>query len=347
MWTPVNIDPRTTNIDDVLHIRGLSDIVAPHVDPTTYCNLNVCVNGLRKKIPNGYQRYILGFWFEIFDEIVFLETYNQNPTAEFLILTDQQANDLGNLDRVKIVNLFHWKWFLERSGTKSNTYKYKISSLSNRVNEFRAYITMKLLDRADVLVTWNATYMKDIDIDYVFCSSGRPKKDALLENIQRLKMPINQEDFVNDPQNSLYNFAHPAYSETLVNSINETKDLSWHADLGILPGPYMSEKTWKPLLNGNALLFTGQFNTCKTLTELGFQFDYPWSNNYDDLPGDLDRLELIFDTIDEILGMDYSEIENGIRNSVNHNCAYLNSAEIRYVIDQRNEHGLEQLRKIL
>lgn len=347
MWTPVNIDPRERNIDSELHINGLTDLVVSQSHAKTYCNLNICINGLGKQIPNGYERYILGFWLEIFDEHVFLKAYNENPTAEFIILTDLQANDLANLDRCKVVNLFHWKWFLKSTGKKTPGCKYKLSSLSNRVNEFRAFVTLKLLDQPDVLVTWNAKYRKGIDIDYIFSSAGRPKRDALLKNSEVLKSPINQESFAHDPEISQTEFVHPAYSESLVNSINETKDNSWHADIGLLPGPYLTEKTWKPLLNGNALLFTGQFNICKTLSSIGFQFDYPWSNSYDTLPGDLDRLEAIFDTIDKILGMDFGAIENGIRDSVLYNQNYAVSNRLAQTIDELNERGREQLKRIL
>ena len=347
MWTPVNIDPRKRNIDSYLGISGLSDLILSKIDDKTYCNLNVCVTSLGKTIPDGYNLYILGFWFDIFDENVFLQVYKNNPTAQFILLTDLSPNGLTNFDRCKFVNLFHWKWFLSKFHNSPKNYKYKISSLSNRVNEYRAFITLKLLAQSDVFVTWNAKYLKDINVDYIFSPAGRVKRDELLQNIDLLKFPINQETFFNDPQISSEILLHPAYSESLVNSINETKEISWHADIGILPGPYLSEKTWKPLLSGNALLFTGQFNTGQTLSKLGFAFDYPWSNAYDNQPGDLDRLDLLFDTIDKILGMDFKSIENGIKDSVLYNQNFISSKKIIQIIDERNECGLEQLKTIL
>ena len=98
MWTPVNIDPRKKNIDSYLGISGLSDLILSKIDDNTYCNLNVCVNGLSKTIPDGYDLYILGFWFEIFDENVFLQVYKNNPTAQFILLTDLSPNGLTNFD---------------------------------------------------------------------------------------------------------------------------------------------------------------------------------------------------------------------------------------------------------
>jgi hypothetical protein len=353
MWTSVNIDPRNTdaNIDKLLGINGLSDTLKSKISSDVYCNLNICVNSLGKKIPDGHSLYILGFWFEIFDENIFIECYNNNPTAEFIILTDLQANDLSKLNRCKVINLYHWKWFIKQGIKQPNynqkQFKYKLSSLSNRVNEYRAFITLKLMDQKDVFVTWNAKYIQNMDIGYIFSSTGRSKRDALLKNIDQLQNPINQEKFTHPIGSIADDWSYSAYSETLVNSINETKEVSYHADIGILPGPYLSEKTWKPLLYGNGLLFTGQFNTCKTLSELGFVFDYPWSNAYDDLPGDLDRLEIIFDIVDRILGMSHSSIESGIKDSVEYNQHFFNSEKIIQTIDQRNDHGLEQLTKYL
>ena len=349
MWTPTNVNPKNYNIDDVLGIPGLTSLLLTRISPNTYCNLNICINGLGKTIPNGYNRYILGFWFEVFDEDTFMQVYNNNPQAEFIILTDLAANDLSKFSRCSVVNLYHWKWFLmQYRETVMLPRKYKISSLSNRVTEFRAFVTLKLLNCADALVTWNAHFIDGVNVDYIFSPTGRQKRDSFLKNIEQLRYAINAEQFKNDPEQAIKSSAaHPAYSESLVNSINETKDISWSPDIGILPGPYMTEKTWKPLMNGNALLFTGQFNTCKTLTDLGFVFDYPWSNTYDDLPGDLDRLELIFDTIDQILGMTHLSIERGIKHSVDYNQNYIRSKELVQIIDQCNESGLAQLKTIL
>ena len=346
MWTPVNVDPRQQNIDKTLGIAGLTPMLTAKLDNSTYCNLNICISNLQRSIPNGFDRYILGFWFEVFDEHVFLDVYRNNPSAEFVILTDLNANDLAKFERVKVINLYHWRWFIKPAVDNHEERKYKISSLSNRVTEYRAFVTSKLLGLDDVLVTWNAQFLNDHNVDYIFAAAGQPKRDALIEKINQLRQPIQAETFVNDPGQTL-TASHPAYTQSLVNSINETKDVCWHAEFGTLPGPYLTEKTWKPLINGNALLFTGQFNTCATLQNLGFEFDYPWSNDYDSVPGDLERLELVLDTIDHILGMSFDHIQQGIQHSTRHNQNLINSGTVRKTVDRLNQAGLEQLAQYL
>lgn len=350
-WTSINIDPCKKNIDSELHIPDLGAVLLKKISTDTYCNLNVCVNSLGMKIPDGYSRYILGFWFEVFDENVFLNLYKSNPQAEFIILTDLHGNDLKNLDRCQVVRLLHWKWFLKQGfrANSSCTKKYKISSLSNKVNQYRFFITAKLLQSKLTYVTWHANYDPSLNFDYMLkLVGGTPNKDGLLVHADKLKFPINQETFQNDPGLSLSTSnTHPAYAESLINSINETKDVSWHPEFGILPGPYLTEKTWKPLIFGNALLFAGQVGIKTALEDAGFKFDYPWDNAYSNMPGDLDRLETLLNTIDQILTMSVDDIEVGISESIKYNQDLILSKKIDKYVDQINLAGLSQLEKII
>ena len=139
----------------------------------------------------------------------------------------------------------------------------------------------------------------------------------------------------------------PAYNCALVNCINETKDVSWVEGFGDSPGPYLTEKTWKPLYSGAAIVFTGQLNTKRVLEEAGFKFDYPWCNKYADIPGDLERLEKIIELLDDISQMSFDEILNGIKASCEHNKNHLTSNNLKNYIDNVNTIGLQKLEKIL
>lgn len=348
-WTPTNIDPRVKNIDNILGINGLSNLILQKVPNDTFCNFNVNSSLSGCIAPDGFSCYVLGFWFEVFDENVFLTLYNNNPSAEFIILSDMFPNEISLLKRCSWVRLVHWKWFIRSPISENSTQlkKYKISSLSNRVNEFKFFITAKLLDLPDVYLTWNANYLKNVSYDYIFSKAGCAARDELLIHIDRLKNTVNCEKFINDPEISLgLAKFHPAYTQSLVNFTNETKDVSWHADIGILPGPYITEKTWKPLLAGNALLFSGQYNTKHTLELAGFNFDYPWPDNYSLLSGDLDRLSELLSLVDDILEMSFEKIQKNIKESVDYNQNLIKTGQIAYYIDQINQAGIDLLTDI-
>lgn len=349
MWTPVNVDISSQNIDSILGINGLCKLVTQKISKDTFCKFNIhCAS--EPIGPNGFDRYILGFWFEVLDENVFIEFYKNNPQAEFVILSDMLPNDLVQLPRCKHVRLMHWKWFMSQHDPKSQgqSKKYKIGSLSNRVNQYKFFVTAKLLDKSDVCFTWNALYYPNISYEYIFSPTGWPNRDRLLAHTETLRHPINQENFNNDPGQSFsQDSVHPAYAESLVNLINETKDNSWHTDLGVLPGPYITEKTWKPLILGNALLFSGQHNIKKVLQEVGFQFEYPWIDAYSHLPGDLERLDRLLDTIDTVLSMTLHEIEAHTRESILHNQNHIRSGQVHRLIDEKNKQALDQLAGIL
>ena len=351
-WTPVNICPKQTNLDNILGFE-LTDILASVAVKDTYVMLNICFNTLRRtnqSIPHGYNRYILGFWFEVFEEKSFLDLYQSNLAAEFVILTDLDLSSFAHLERCRVINLFHYKWFLDNfimADIDWANRRYKISSLSNRITEFRYFITAKLLDQADVYFTWNRLDI-GADIQYILEPAGWSLRDTLLaETSSRLQEKINGEIIEKSPLDSLRATHHPAYSQSLVNCINETKDVSWIPGYGTAARPYLTEKTWKPLFNGNALIFSGQVGIKNRLEMMGFNFDYPWSNDYAEIEGDLERLEKILELINIISDLSRDELQNGIRRSVEHNRKIIQDGTVQRWIDERNSASLTHLEKIL
>ena len=352
-WSPTNLNQHTDKVDSILHIKGLAKLLQDLVPDDAYCNLNLCVNGLRqqgKHKLSGYNLYVLGIWFEVFDDDWFYQIYIDNPQANFLILTDLDARDLQLLPRVTVINLLQWKYWYNNYTVPDVDWTnktYKISSLSNRITQYRYYVTAALLRRTDVFFTWNYNQVPGNHHAHIYGTTGWPRRDQLLAQCaNKLNQPINAEIFVNDPAVSLnLSSAHPAYANSLVNSINENKDVTWTANLGFGPGPYMTEKTWKPLMSGCALLFSGAYGTKHRLEQIGFAFDYPWSNDYDQITGDLERLEQILNTIDTILDMSHQHIITHIQSSIEHNQNILINGQVSKYIDQVNQQGFDLLTK--
>jgi hypothetical protein len=67
------------------------------------------------------------------------------------------------------------------------------------------------------------------------------------------------------------------------------------------PGPFLTEKTWKTLISGCALLNSGQPGTMKFLREAyNLPLDYSYDTSYDLETRDFDRLSGLVETIQNI-----------------------------------------------
>jgi hypothetical protein len=352
-WSPINVNLQCETIDKVLGFPIAKCLDTNKNIKHSFVLLNVWFHGLHSKnqtIPDGFDRYILGFWFEVFEERDFQALYQRNPNAEFIILTDLNADAFSHHTRCRVINFYHYRWFIENIEIPPidwTTKSYKLSSLSNRINEFRYFVTAKLLDAQQVYFTWNR-HDVGANIDYILQPAGSTKRDSLLATHKhRLEQKINVEVFDNNPLANTKMSQHPAYRNSFINCMNESKDVSWTPEFGFCPAPYLTEKTWKPIFFGNAVIFTGQSGTKKHLEKIGFSFEYPWSNAYDDVTGDLTRLEMILDTIDHVLSLDSSQILMSIRDSVEHNQNFVKAGRFQSWIDEQNAHALAKLEEYL
>ena len=107
-------------------------------------------------------------------------------------------------------------------------------------------------------------------------------------------------------------------------------------------GPYFSEKTWKPLLGGSAVLPLGMSGTYDHLAKFGFAIDYPWSKEFDlDCFGSNDRLVKLLDVLDYVI--ENHAIISGQVNDMNRfNYDYIRSDKFVSTIKQLNHEYLEQ-----
>lgn len=340
--------PKQTQWNDE-HTPGLCRALDTWNPNTTYILLNISFyQRPRIPIPSGKQTYIFSFYIDPFDTRWFTEIYQCNPDSEFIVLASGNPGDLANMPRVKFVPIYFDRVWI--SANKSHGQQpmipvqkrdLYIGAMSARVNEYKYYITAKLLEyQTQCLIRWNLSFKLNPIDNFIFEQTGRPQRDRLLAQYQEvLKHPINMEKFDNSPlSNSLT--THPAYTQCLINSINESRCIGWEPDFGDLPGPFITEKTYKAISSGTAVLFVGQHGMIPYLRNFGFDFSYPWSNYYDSVPGDLDRLELLLDQIDCIMHMPLSHIQEGIHSSVENNYKLFWSGAVEDYINSANSQTL-------
>ena len=321
----------------------------------TYCLMNIASQKPTcPPVPNGRELYILSWFFEPFNDLWFLNLYNCNPQAQFIVITDAQPNGFTDLERVKVFQIIHHATWFKAIHIKNNKptqvnlakRKYKLSSLSSRLNEFKFYITAKLYSKQSpyAFYTWNRGFDIRTQDGFVFDPHGLYHADKLLEYTEFLKHNvINEENFDNNPLSGSC-FNHPAYFDTIINSVNETQSLSQTPEFGKLPTPYITEKTWKPLFGGNAILFSGQAGLKKQLESWGFVFDYVWAQDYDGAFNDNQRLEVILSQINWILETSVEDLARMAQSSVDHNLDLAWSGRLEQQFRTHNQNTMEELK---
>lgn len=310
------------------------------------------------EVPDGKDLYIFSWFFETFVDQWFLSIYNRNPQAEFVIITDLCPNGLHDLPRVSTFKVYHHSTWMraikqvnDGPAIKSlKDRKYKISALSSRLSEFKFYITAKLLDKQDAatLYSWNRGFeVRDKD-SFIFELSNYQNADRILKKHREIlkNQTINADDWLNNPLNNC-RFDHAAYQDSLINCINETQNISKTPEFGTLPVPYLTEKTWKPLFAGNALLLSGQASIKKTLEGFGFRLDYPWAQNCDDDFYDMQRCETLLNHIDWILSLDSETLVSLCHDSVQHNIELAWSGKVECFFDEYNQESIQLLKEHL
>lgn len=212
--------------------------------------------------------------------------------------------------------------------------QYKLSSLTFRVTQYKKFITAYLLKNFpthDMILTYhNQTFQS---ADHHGYPPGIDYLDQL--DIESLtKTLINFDDGYNvDINHPVANsvWTNPAYQQALVNCTNESFHYSQtvYEDCAMSwPGPYLTEKTIKPLIAGRPFLAVGQQHTYQRLNELGFRTDFGFDISYDQDPGDLTRIGKIFNTVDDIQRQSIDQLFDASIDAVTHNVNLIRSGEL-------------------
>jgi hypothetical protein len=230
---------------------------------------------------------------------------------------------------------------------------HKISSLCHRQTQFKTYVTSLLLQLQashHSMISWHDT--RDYTVDHhVWTGTGRQRLDHLAQYMQNHE-PVMVDDWYdlsyNYPmQNSDWN--HPAYVRCAFNCTNESFHYSFTCRAGhemIFPGPYLTEKTWKPLLAGTGLFVVGQYQTYRYLRDVGFEFTYPIDLGYDEVPGDLDRIEQCLGTLEKLLEFSEDDLVSMTRSSADHNREHILSGALSGQCEIINNRSMKKLAQL-
>jgi hypothetical protein len=254
------------------------------------------------------------------------ELAQRYPNVPILWLADLDPYDYPLPTNVTFVPYRHWYIRLEMfqecfQGTvtrvKDKAHKYKFSSLSYFRRPNRAVVTAALYTHArnSSLFTWRYLDNDQTGRQEEFIETFRKHKF-----FQDLDWGFFDQDWFIDQDNiskklqadgvnfrvrdAMLDIRTPGFEQALINISNETDTFGW-MDNGTerynRPGPFLTEKTWKTLISGCALLNSGQPGTVKFLREAyNLPLDYSYNTSYDLEIKDFDRLAGLVETIQSI-----------------------------------------------
>jgi hypothetical protein len=297
-----------------------------------------------------YKKIIISYHTEYFEHEILWNFFNQNQDVEFLFLCDQTDDNIWP-NNVTAVPWITWGYQLDIAiqhfgiATNSSQPSKKISSLSSRHEFHKAAITAFLVEKFtndELILSWHDNVVRDLYYktdDYFIPPTIKKYLNGKFNNLQ----PIKLDFFENNPINNV-NWHHPAYLDAAVNFTNESifnSEAIINNQIVNLPTPYLTEKTWKPLLSGCAFIPVGQVNTLQSLTEVGFIFDYNMNLSFDQCITDFDRIIKIYELAELLLTLSPLEIYKKTCHSNNYNLEHIRSGNLKTICNRKNTQTLE------
>jgi len=307
-------------------------------------------------LPTGYDYYVVSFHLEVVD-ITWLK--QQQVTGPIIVLADGQSYDF-KIPGVYFLPFFYWhhqlKQMQEWFGVKEKIIpKYKFSAVCNRISQSKLWITTKLLETASdsSLIVLNS-WLDEKNV-HGWQATGNSKLDQLTQLFREryLGQEIKIDDFDNETQNFQSitgNPWQPLYQDCAVHFTNESFHYSGMIEdeqQYIWPGPFITEKTLKCLLGSTAFVPVGQFETYKTLTKLGLNFDYDFDTTWDLDSGNLSRAESIINLIDDLNQCSATQLVIKTQESNQYNQNYIISGKFYQSCQNINVNTIDMIYKIL
>jgi hypothetical protein len=327
--------------------------------PTTDTFLGINLIWPKFDLPLTYNQYFLSWHTEQFD-LHWLRSQANHVYPRPILVANDGVIDLTIFpDNVKSVQWITWGDQLDQLVKEVGVCEqptmpeYKISSLCFRISQYKNYISAYLLQHCDptqLVLTYHKKLGKPEDLH------GYPQGVAWLDELKfDLLEPtwINfQDDFDWAKNTPVANgdWRSIPYENALVNFTNESFHYSASELDGtsfVYPAPYLTEKTWKPLLAGRPFLAVGQYNTYKTLNRLGLKTNFGFSTEFDQDPGDLTRIRDIFGTVDIILSTPIKDLYEQSYDSVVHNVQSIKNGNFTQACHRENEQARGSIQDFL
>ena len=220
-----------------------------------------------------------------------------------------------------------------------------ISALSARPTQSKIWVLVKLLrlfPQDQILVSLGANIEpKNVHgWKHTGCAELDDLTDEFVDKyLDKVSFSVDEFDAVKQDIKNNHNYNARPYRDVIFNINNE----SWHYSLHQVnerkftwPGPFLTEKTMKCLLSETALINNGQFDTYRTLEDLGFKFDYNMDLGYDRLPENLDRARGLMTLLDNLSQMTVDQCAEATIDSRIHNRQHIVSGDFYDICEKKN-----------
>lgn len=225
--------------------------------------------------------------------------------------------------------------------------RYKASALTNRITQSKIIVFSALnqLLKEDCVLSLHNNYFSSKNVhDWQLIHNHKLDELMLFFKENFLDKTIKLK---NDTGSNLSIDITP-YTESALNFTQESFHYSeMHGpgenQIQILPGPFLTEKTFKCLLSKTAFIPVGQFRSYGWLESMGMKFDYGLDLSFDTDPGNLTRLTKLVDLIQDISKWSAQDLFEMTTLSNEHNYDLIVSNEFYEKCEHKNSLDLLQL----
>jgi hypothetical protein len=328
----------------------------------TYFVINPSLPSIRHKpmdLPLGHSLYVISFHQERFDSDWICEQAKRVTDAPIVILCDGSIYNFAVPSNVHFYTFHSWHYhmdlvmemFPERQA-RTNI-KYKASTICNRVTQSKMLIFTALieyLDRKHILVKLG-NWIEEKNV-HNWQSTGNELLDELTEIFKTRYQgtTIDIDNFNNKDDNFqtiTSNPWQPVLMESALHFVGESYHYSLMQHNGvnmIMPGPALSEKTFKCLVSGTPFVPVAQFECYQQLSNLGLEFDYgDLDLSWDQDPGNLSRLAGAVKMIQSLKNFTIDDLVSMTKDSTDHNTDFIWSREFSNKCKNHNQHIAQQI----
>lgn len=310
----------------------------------------------RLVLPDNYDTFIFLQYRELVDWNWFEKFCSTHKNQKIILLC--QCAELKNKihDNLFLIEYQHWHYRVSRAYIDYQAnYKFiwprqgRLLSLCNKPSFFKTLVTCYVhkhyATRSDVAISWNTNIRKEIcgsmsGLDETF------SRDKIYDLCRYYHEVMKHMSICQTKAGINYHYAYDnwtdveAFSTHAINLTNETYAPGLQNNRQH-PGPVFTEKTRKAIMAGCAVVPIGTAHSYDQLKRFGFKIEYPWSTDFDSVPGDLDRIEKIFQVIDQIMSYDLEWLQTSIKDCTEYNYHYIRSNAFVKHIEMLNQQSIE------
>jgi hypothetical protein len=323
----------------------------------TYCCLNVQIID-RIRLPKNCKKVIISFHTEYYNYYALMEFINRNPDCKFLLISDGDKAQSVWPANVTYVQWITWADQLDVAiavygvNTGVRNANKKISSMSARHEFHKAAITAYLLNNYavdDYILSWHdVRYTEPYYLQPGFLIQSTRIQNYIDSDTFKKLTPVSPDGYIQKQNTPILNgkWQTGSYTDCAINLTNESifnSNFNYNGLPQTYTTPYLTEKTWKPLLARQAFIPVGQFNTLGHLSRLGLNFDYGLDLSFDQQTEDFSRIEGLYRLLDKINEIDTNDLIKQVQPVADFNLNLITSGKFKLNCDQVNSQQLDKI----